>query len=434
MSFVVAWVMGLKAAPLAAQETFAEPPPPRPTTMRLTLDEVKQRILGDNKLLHLAALNVQSKGYATRAVAANYFPQIIGQSIYVHFNDELGTVLTTPGRTVKGPQGVPLANLPSQVINVPVVNQDTALNTIAAVQPLTDLLKVRQGVKIARADEQIAQAQLEKGTRELLSGVEQLFWGLLAAKRIRAGTVLAIAGAEPLAKTGNLDGRTALVEGKQGLQEVDNQIADLQEQLALLLDVPLCTQFDLVEPPLPLAPVKCADEAVGLALATSPEIREAEQTIAKARAGVCAGKLDYVPSVALVGGYSNQTAADYVQPNIGFIGVLGTYTFVDWGKRRNTIHERQDLEAMAVLKLQQTKDEVRQKALKAFREYEQTQVALQLAGELVGVRTEAEKAAADLPAKFKAAKDSATAQVDYVKADLAHRTAYVKLMSLIGRQ
>ena len=41
--------------------------------------------------------------------------------------------------------------------------------------------------------------------------------------------------------------------------------------------------------------------------------------------------------------------------------------------------------------------------------------------------------AADLPAKLKAAKDTGTAQVDYVKADLAHRTAYVKLMALIGK-
>ena len=45
------------------------------------------------------------------------------------------------------------------------------------VQPLTDLLKVRQGVKIARADEQIAQAQQEEGIRKVASGVEQLYWG-----------------------------------------------------------------------------------------------------------------------------------------------------------------------------------------------------------------------------------------------------------------
>jgi outer membrane protein TolC len=409
-------------------------PATAPNVAHLTLDEVKQRVLANNKLLQLAALNVKSKGYAKRAVQANYFPQVIGNIVYFHFNDDLGTILTTQGRTVSGPRGVPLANLPSVAVNLPVVNQETTLTTAVAVQPLTDLLKVRQGVKIAQADVGIAQAQLEKGTRELLSGVEQLYWGLLIAQRIRAGAAAAVAGGEVLAQTGDLLARTALVESKQALQEVSNQVAGLQEQLAILLDLPTCTQFELVEPPLPPAPVKCADEAVALALDASPEIREAGETIAKAHAAVCAGKLDYVPSIAVVGGYSNQTAADYIQPNIGYIGVAGSYTFVDWGKRRNTIRERQELVAMATLKLQQTQDTVRQDALKAFREYEQSQVALQLAGELVVVRKEAVKVASTLADKFKTAKDLLTAEVDEMKADLAYRIAYVKLMVLLGHQ
>jgi outer membrane protein TolC len=111
---------------------------------------------------------------------------------------------------------------------------------------------------------------------------------------------------------------------------------------------------------------------------------------------------------------------------------MGTYTFVDWGKRRNTIRERDELVAMATLKAQQTQDTVRQNTLKAFRDYEQTEQALVLASELVEVRKEAAKTAAELPAKLKAGKEIMTAQVDYLKADLAHRIAYVKLMSLIG--
>jgi outer membrane protein TolC len=423
------WVVTV--APLAAQN----PPAGKDSAavVRLTLDEARERILANNKLLQLAALNVQSKGYAARAAQALYFPQIIGNTIYFHFNDDLGTVLTTQGRHVVGPRGRPLGTIPSFAINLPVVNQDTTLTTIAAVQPITDLLKVRQGVKIARADEQIAAAQRDKGTRELLSGVEQLYWGLLVAQRIRAGAATAVAGTEELARTGNLEARTALVEGKQALQEVSNQIADLQEQLAILLEVPTCTQFELVEPSLPAAPVTCADEAVSLALATSPDIHEAEQTIAKARAAVSAAKLDYVPSIAVTGGYLNQTLADYIQPNIGYIGVIGSYTFVDWGKRKYTIRERNELVAMATLKLRQTEDTLRQNALKAFREYEQSQQALKLAGELVPLRADAEKAAATAPAKFKAGKDAMTAQVDYLKADLAYRIAHVKLMSLIGK-
>jgi outer membrane protein TolC len=425
-------------AALATHQAVAQgeqtPAAAAPATVRLTLDEVKARVLADNKLLQLAARNVQSKDYAIRSARSLYFPQIVGQSIFAHFNDDLGTVLSTPGRQVRGPKGVPIANLPAIAINLPVINQETAVNTIAILQPITDLLKVRQGVQLARADEQIAQAQLEKGTRELLSGVEQLYWGLLVAQKIRAGAAIAVAGAEPLAKTGNLEARIALVQSKQGLQEVASQIADLQEQLAILLNMPACTQFELVEPPMPAPPVRTAEEAACMALANSPEIREAEQNIAKAHAAVKAAKLDYVPSIAVFGSYTNQTFADYIQPNIGSIGVMGTYTFVDWGKRRNTMREREELVAMATLKVQQTQDDVRQKTLKAFRDYQDGQQALSLAGELVGVRQEALKAAKAPSDMFKVAKDLATAQVDYLKADLAQRTAYVKLMALLGRQ
>jgi outer membrane protein TolC len=400
--------------------------------VRLTLEEIKQKVLSDSKLLNLAALNVKSKGYATRAMQANYFPQVIGSVVYFHFDDNLGDAVTL-GNKARIAGRTPLGGLFPLSFDVPIFDQNSEFSTVAMVQPITDLLRVRQGVKLARADEQIAQAQLEKGTRELLSGVEQLYWGLLAAQRIRAGALTAAAGAEALARTGNLEARTALVEGKQALQQVESQIADLQEQLAILLDVPTCTQFELIEPPLPVAPVACADEAVSLALATSPDIHEAEQNVAKAEAAIAAAKVDYLPNIAVIGGYANNNMLDVVQPNFGYVGVFGTYTFLDWGKRKNTIRERKEIEAMAALKVQQTQDTVRQNALKAFRDYHETQEALKLADDLVAVRTEAQKAAAGPADQFKAAKDLMEAQVNSVKADLAHRIAYVKLMSLLGK-
>jgi outer membrane protein TolC len=437
------------AVPAADQISLTPPPPtvppagvaaaPAGNVYHLTLDDAKQRALGNSKLLNLAGLNVDSKAYAIRAAQADYFPKVIGTAVYLHFNDELGNVVTFPGRTLFGPlRGRPLLNFAPRAIDLPVINQDTTVANIGALQPLTDLLKVRQGVKIAQADQQIAQAQLEAGTRKLVSGVEQLYWGLLAARRIQAGAREGLQGAELLAKTGSLEGRTALVEARQGLQQVDQQIADVQEQLNGLLDLPLCTTLDLVEPPLPVLPYHCADDVVGLAVANSPEVREAEQTVVKARAGLAAGKLDFVPSIAVTGGFVKQTAADYVQQDIGYLGVVGTYTFVDGGKRRAVIHERQDLVGMATLKLQQTQDDVRQQAAKAFREVGESQLALQTAEEMVLLRKEAEKQATtpealrNPTALIAATKARALAEVDAVKADLAYRQAYVNLMSLLG--
>ena len=427
----------------AARVAAADAPVPAnapPAVVHITLEEAKQRALGNSKLLNLAALNAESKAFAVKAAQADYFPKVIGTAMYLHFNDDLGTVLSTQGRTVSGPRGRPLATFPALTVDVPVLNQDTSFANVGVVQPLTDLLKVRQGVKIARADEQIALAQRDAGIRKLASGVEQLYWGLLAVRRIRAGAEEGLHGAELLAATGTLEARTALLEAKQALQQVGSQDADLQEQLNGLLDLPPCTVLELVEPPLPLLPFHCADDVAGLAVASSPEIREAQQTVCKAQAGLAAGKLDFVPSIGLVGGYVNQTGASYIQQDIGYVGVVGSYTFVDWGKRRNVVRKRQNLVAMATLKLSQTEDEVRQKAAKAFRELNEDQDALKTAEEMVALRKEAVKKAsaagpkADLKDLLEASKAGMTAEVDAVKADLAYRTSYVQLMALIGKQ
>src|SRR5439155_14528381 len=122
--------------------------------------------------------------------------------------------------------------------------------------------------------------------------------------------LVAIRGTEPLAKLGNIEARIALLQAKQGLGEVELQIADLERQLRALVDLPPCAKLELVEPPFPVSSIKCVDEAVMLALADSPDIREAQQGIAKAQAATAAAKADYIPSIAAVGGVSTQTAAD----------------------------------------------------------------------------------------------------------------------------
>ncbi len=419
---------------VAAQGVPAQAAPPTgPLVQRLTLEEARQRALSNSKLLALAALNIKGKELDTKIVRTDYFPQIIGNVVYFHFNQDLGTVLSTPGRHVTGPKGTVFPITTARVIDVPVFNQNSYVGSVMAVQPITALLKIRQGVKIAQADEHIAQAQLEAGARELASGVEQLYWGLLAAQRIRAGALVAVKGAEELARLGTIEARLALQEARQGLNQVENQIADLEAQLNALLDQPVCTKLELVEPPLPVPPVTSCDQAADLAASVSPEVQEAGQNVVKAHAAVCAAKVDYLPQVALVAGYANQSFADWMQPNFGYAGVTASWTLFAWGKRKHTVCERDNLVAMATLKLQQTQDEVRQKALKAFREIHETQQTLVLAQEMARLRKEAEQGAREPAARFAAAKASGEAQVDLVKADLAYRMAYVKLMALISK-
>src|SRR6266545_3219417 len=138
-----------QAAPISSGEG------PQPGVVHLTLEDAKQRTLANNKLLQIGNLNAQAKEFAIRAARSDYFPKLTGSVMYFHFNDNLGTVLSGGGRTVTGLRGRPLFTLPTTTVEASVLNQNSTLTNLNVLQPLTDLLKVRQGVKIARADQEI---------------------------------------------------------------------------------------------------------------------------------------------------------------------------------------------------------------------------------------------------------------------------------------
>jgi outer membrane protein TolC len=169
--------------------------------------------------------------------------------------------------------------------------------------------------------------------------------------------------------------RIALVEVRQGMLQVQGQVVELTRQLNDLLDLPPCTVLELVDPVPGELPVRCAEDAAGAALANSPEVREAEQTIAKAQAGLKVARMDYLPDVAMISGYANQTAASYIQPNIGYLGIFGSYTFWEWGKRRNVAQQRKTQIALAQQNLQVTIDKVQGEARKAYGTFAQAREA-----------------------------------------------------------
>jgi outer membrane protein TolC len=226
--------------------------------------------------------------------------------------------------------------------------------------------------------------------------------------------------------------RVGLVEAQQGLLQVRGQIQELTDQLLSLVDLPPCTVLELVDPLPADLPVRCADDAVQLALGCSPEVREAEQSVAKAQAALKVACMDYLPDVNVLGGYTNQTAGSYMQPNISYLGVTASYTFWEWGKRRDVKRQRQTDVALANENVRVVTDKVQLDARKAYGAFEQAREAYRLAGEMVQARREAEKGAAG-PAAVQAKADTSRAELEQMKAEIAFRVAYAQLAALTCR-
>src|SRR5262249_19414130 len=158
----------------------------------------------------LAGLAVGEKREAVAAARTDYLPKLIAENLYFHFNDDLGNVATVRrGRLGILPPG-------TRLVSVTAVHENSNLPSLTIAQPIPHVIAVNAAVKIARADEEIAQAQLAKGTRELLSGVAQAFYGLLGAQRIEAALRLQVGYAEQLSQVNpSPDVRVAAIEAKQ---------------------------------------------------------------------------------------------------------------------------------------------------------------------------------------------------------------------------
>jgi outer membrane protein TolC len=427
---LVAWVpMTIHPPALPAQPPPDQlPQPVGPSVRRLTLEEARQLALGSNKALALARLNVEEKGHAADAAMKDYFPKLIGSSTYFNFNQNLGSVVSVE----RGKLGVLAPGAVTREVSV--LNRNSSLSTILVAQPLTKLIAVNAATQIARADENAARAQLDKGTRDLLSGIAQAYYGLAGLRRIQTALGLQIQVLEQaVAAKPAPELRVALLEARQGLVQVRGQAQDLNDQLADLLDLPPCTILELVDPVPANLPVKCADEAARIAVSSSPEVREAEQNVTKAEAALKVARMAYLPDINVIGGFANQTTASYIQPDVGYVGVTGSWTLFEWGKKRDLTRQRHTDIALAQQNVQVTMDKVGLEARKAYVGFEQARDAYQLAGEMVQARKDAEKAAAGA-ALLQARGDTAKAELEYMKAEIAYRVAHAQLAALVCPQ
>ena len=393
-----------------------------PQVCRLSLEDARQRALVANRALVLAHLNVDGKRYATAAATKDYYPKILGNVTYFHFDNPLGSVLTTRG-----------AILPT-TISANVLNQDSTLSTVFVAQPITKLIAVNALVRISEADEKIAQAKLDQGTKQLLSGVTQVYYGLSGALHIQAALQLQASLLEQqLALTNAPDLRIGLVELRQGLLQVQGTVRDLSDQLNDLVGLPPVTALVIEDPVPPLPPVATADQASQMAQVCNSEIREAEQTICKAEAALKVAHMDYLPDVNVVGGYANQTFANYIQNNFNYVGVTATYTFWEWGKKHDVELQRQTDLSLARQNLQVTRDKVELAARKSFGAFDQALAGYRLAGDMVQACEAAEKVANTPAALLSAKTATGKAQLAYMKAEIDYRVAHAQLMQTLGQ-
>src|SRR5215831_16855736 len=104
---------------------------------------------------------------------SDYFPQLSSTFSNFHFTKFMGEAFEVQ-RPVSGG---------TSTLALPLAGKDQTFVAVTAAQPVTPLLKLREVVRLAQADENIARAKAGMPVAETAANVEKEYYGLLVAQR-----------------------------------------------------------------------------------------------------------------------------------------------------------------------------------------------------------------------------------------------------------
>lgn len=371
---------------------------------RLTLQEAVDLAIRQNHALKAASYAVAAEQQKRRGAQSNYFPTISNESNLLHVTD-LQRIEVPAGAfgAIPGGPTIPAANV---FLTQGTQTLESSGTMIA--QPLTQLIKIRQANKIAEAELKSSQASFRKASTEVVYQVHALYYRVLTTQLQKSAAELQItSGSENLAESSEevrngsllevarVESQANLLEAKQTLLTADMQLADLTVQLDDALGLPLDTKLVLdpnVDVSFDLPP---REEAVRTALNDNPEIKEAVQSLAKARAAHTAAKAEYIPDVTAYARHSYQNGVPFFDRNFGTFGIHLSYDIFDSGKRQALVRERRDEVSEAEENLQRVKDDVEVRIKMIYNRLETTRAMVEVQREVLAAREESARLAED---------------------------------------
>jgi outer membrane protein TolC len=421
-----------------------------PAPAKLTLDQAIDLALRNNRALAIASAQTDEMKAVRKIAGSSYFPQISTSASYLRLT-ETDVLQFAQGSFGTFPN---LGSLPSSQLTVKQGDLNQVLIRNQVVQPLTQLFRIREGDRVARADEAASVARLDGLRNQVSLKVRQLYYALIAAQLDRAlaleqvqfTTEEAAESEQDVLRGAALEislteARTRLLQARQDELNARIRQQDLFAQFDDLVGLPPGTSVE-VDPRIsaPLD-VPGREECMHLAEAATPEIAEAEQMVGKAKAAVRASQYEYIPDLAVFARHDYQDGVAFLFHNYGVVGAEFSFKIFDGGKRRAEIAQHQAQYRQAVQNLARLKEAAEANVQLALDKIEQSRSLTDLAQQVADLRAEALRIAsvqltqsAVLPSKVTEAKVALSkARADLVKAQLANEQAQAELQVTIGR-
>lgn len=334
----------------------------------LCLDSCRAMALRNNKELRIAREKSKAAHYERKAAFTNYLPKLSATGAYLHNNREL-SLLSDEQKTTLNNMGTTLTTVlpPLQALGVDQLlnslggslvdglrtdTRNVYAGAVTLTQPIFMGGKIRAYNQITRFSEQLAKAQENAGTQELILSTDEAYWQVvsLSNKKRLAESFLTLvkrldSDVDKMIREGvatKADGLSVKVkvnEAEMTLTKVNDGLSLAKMLLCQLCGIPLDTPIRLADESLenlPL-PANSIEADVTQAWANRPEILSLQLADKIYRQKVHLTRSEFLPTVALTGNYLITNPSVFNSFETKFrgmwnIGVIVNIPIFHWGE------------------------------------------------------------------------------------------------------
>ncbi len=263
----------------------------------------------------------------------------------------------------------------------------------AVIEPLTQQYRIGLNIKSQRVSREIAQAKLRQQQSETIDLVKKAYYAVLQTRSALSSVEEALKSYHELDKVTSdnvlqqvslradllvVQTRLAKVEYEQ--LELTNQLATQKEQLNTLLGRSVDTSFEVAGVPEFTAFETDVAAARKIALERRPELQQARLVIEQATLDRRIKKSEYIPDVSA--GFVYLTPRNYapvIPKNFANVGVVVSWEFFDWGRKKHQLSEKDKAVEQAKNGLKEKEDQVLIDVGDKLRKLQQSAQALRVA-------------------------------------------------------
>ena len=333
----------------------------------LTLQDAIDLAVKGNRDIQISVLDITKASEATAEVRTSRLPQF---STYI-----LGGALLNPVNLTipQGALGIyptvgPIPGKSSSITTDPTV---TALVYGSATQPISQLYKIRLGIRESLLGEQLARENLRQKRQDTAQQVRQAYYQL-AQTQSRIGTAEAslkylneLAGLtdrnlaeETVLKSDSLTVKAKVSQQKYQLLTLRDALDTQKEALNRLLGRDLAVEFSVELQSLPTIDELDLAVARRKALEQRVEIRKAKLQSSKAELDIRRERAEYLPDFSFQFSYLSLANINLLPPNLTHAGFLLQWQPFDWGQKRHHMEQLRVTAKEAVLTSQDVEQQV----------------------------------------------------------------------------